>query len=156
MLFAQVENGEFVTWVNLVQDYPHTSFPTRLTASDLPEGVVMVHRDMDQPTGGLFARVVRAERPVYEHGRWVLPYRLNEMTPAEQQVELDAIAATVRAERDHRLTTSDWTQIADAPADRAAWAAYRQALRAVPEQAGFPLQVIWPSMPPVIASDPLE
>ncbi len=38
----------------------------------------------------------------------------------------------MRLARDARLAASDWTQLADAPVDRAAWAAYRQALRDFP------------------------
>ena len=56
-------------------------------------------------------------------------------------------AAQARAERDWLLDASDWTQVADAPVDQAAWAAYRQALRDLPQQAGFPRDVAWPEKP---------
>ena len=54
---------------------------------------------------------------------------------------------SVRTERNAKLSTTDWTQVADAPADKAAWATYRQSLRALPEQAGFPNTVTWPTAP---------
>jgi hypothetical protein len=57
------------------------------------------------------------------------------------------LADKSRAERDVLLAASDWTQVADAPVDQAAWAAYRQALRDVPEQEGFPANVVWPTKP---------
>ena len=56
-------------------------------------------------------------------------------------------SAAVRQERDKMLVDSDYTQVADAPADKGAWAAYRQALRDVPAQAGFPENVQWPEKP---------
>jgi hypothetical protein len=56
-------------------------------------------------------------------------------------------AEEIRAERDRLLKASDWTQVADAPVDQAAWAAYRQALRDVPQQEGFPENVVWPIKP---------
>jgi hypothetical protein len=59
----------------------------------------------------------------------------------------DRAAAEVRTERDAKLTESDWTQVADAPVDQAAWATYRQALRDIPSQAGFPNEVTWPTEP---------
>lgn len=34
--------------------------------------------------------------------------------------------------RDNELKATDWTQVADAPVDQAAWATYRQALRDLP------------------------
>jgi len=59
----------------------------------------------------------------------------------------EQLAAQVRAERDRLLADSDWTQVPDAPVDQAAWATYRQALRDVPEQVGFPEDVVWPTKP---------
>ena len=60
-----------------------------------------------------------------------------------------ATADDVRNERNARLVQSDWTQVADAPVDQAAWAVYRQELRDVTEQAGFPAAVEWPIKPEV-------
>ena len=59
----------------------------------------------------------------------------------------EQLAAQVRGERDRLLADSDWTQVPDAPVDQAAWATYRQALRDVPQQDGFPEEVTWPSKP---------
>lgn len=63
--------------------------------------------------------------------------------------DLDAaLAEAGRAERDRRLAASDWTQLADATLDdatRSAWAEYRQALRNVPQQEGFPWNINWPT-----------
>lgn len=53
----------------------------------------------------------------------------------------------VRRVRNNLLETSDWTQVTDAPVNQAAWASYRQELRDVPQQAGFPHNVTWPSKP---------
>jgi len=65
------------------------------------------------------------------------------------QAELEQIvfSQSVRAERDSLLSESDWTQVADAPVDKAAWATYRQALRDVPAQSGFPKSIDWPDTP---------
>lgn len=52
----------------------------------------------------------------------------------------------LRVERDRRLTASDWTQVADAPVDQAAWAVYRQALRDLPETADL-ADPVWPEPP---------
>ena len=78
---------------------------------------------------------------------------------AEEEAEWDAMeaewaagaderaATEIRTERDAKLTHSDWTQVLDAPVDQAAWAIYRQALRDIPAQAGFPNAVEWPTSP---------
>ena len=56
-------------------------------------------------------------------------------------------AASVRSERNRRLAACDWTQLPDAPVDRQEWATYRQELRDVSSQTGFPWNVVWPSEP---------
>ena len=56
----------------------------------------------------------------------------------------------VRAERNARLALCDWTQLPDADlttAERAAWKAYRKALRDITNAPGFPDAVEWPSAP---------
>jgi len=62
-------------------------------------------------------------------------------------VNLDRLAASLRDERTALLSDSDWTQMPDAPVDQAAWATYRQALRDVPQQAGFPKNILRPTAP---------
>ena len=59
----------------------------------------------------------------------------------------DRKAAEVRAERNTKLAATDWTQITDSTADKTAWAVYRQALRDIPAQAGFPWTITWPTQP---------
>jgi len=67
-----------------------------------------------------------------------------------KQEEHNATAAEVRRERNTLLDGTDRTQIADAPIPderRAEYVAYRQKLRDIPEQKGFPYEVEWPISP---------
>jgi len=41
----------------------------------------------------------------------------------------------------------DWKSFYDAPVDKAAWATYRQSLRDVTAQSGFPYSITWPTNP---------
>lgn len=59
----------------------------------------------------------------------------------------DVLSIEARTKRNALLASSDWTQVADAPVDQAAWATYRQALRDITIQAGFPEQINWPEAP---------
>jgi hypothetical protein len=83
----------------------------------------------------------------------VIPLTLEEATKLQSERDEweagadDRAAAEIRTERDAKLTQSDWTQVADAPVDQAAWASYRQALRDIPAQEGFPREVVWPDSP---------
>jgi hypothetical protein len=76
-------------------------------------------------------------------GKWQVHY-----TP--EQLPYEQVADTIRAERDILLTASDWTQVDDTPltnAKKIAWAQYRQALRDIPQQDGFPYDVQWSEKP---------
>ena len=71
------------------------------------------------------------------------------------QAELDAkAAAAVRAERDMKLATEvdpiagnalRWAALT--AEQQQAWADYRQALLDIPQQSGFPHDVVWPTKP---------
>jgi len=64
--------------------------------------------------------------------------------------DTETLAAEVRERRDELLRDCDWTQLPDTAItdDQAtAWASYRQALRDVPQQDGFPASVDWPERP---------
>lgn len=52
---------------------------------------------------------------------------------------------TVRDQRNALLQQSDVYALADRITDD--WTAYRQALRDIPSQAGFPASVTWPTKP---------
>ena len=65
----------------------------------------------------------------------------------EPPVDLEALAAQARSKRNQLLTASDWTQIPDVPVDQAAWATYRQELRDITSQEGFPEAITWPVAP---------
>lgn len=74
----------------------------------------------------------------YIEGNWVYTVIVRSKTAEEVQADVNARAAQKRAERNRLLAASDWTQVLDAPVDRTAWAAYRQQLRDITEQEGFP------------------
>jgi hypothetical protein len=87
--------------------------------------------------------------PVFstEDQRWTQTFTVRDMTTEEVQ-QRDAVqAAQVRSERNSKLAASDWTQLADSTADKQAWAAYRQALRDITAQVGFPWTIDWPVAP---------
>lgn len=53
----------------------------------------------------------------------------------------------LRSKRDALLAQSDWTQVADAPGNTAAWATYRQALRDLPANTADLADITWPTPP---------
>lgn len=66
---------------------------------------------------------------------------------AEQIAESQNLKNTeARAERNWLLSLTDWMALSDVTMS-AEWQAYRQALRDVPEQEGFPDNIVWPTKP---------
>lgn len=84
---------------------------------------------------------------VFKNGSWSFEDIPIVVIP-EKSPEQKAFEA--RAQRNTLLVKSDWTRLDDVPAwvNKPAWATYRQALRDVPQQAGFPNDITWPTEPP--------
>jgi hypothetical protein len=111
-----------------------------------------------QATGGTVYQYSQRQGVEQLDGKWYTKYILGpiftdgETTAAEQETAYKAMkdaeqAANVRRSRTEMLKDCDWTQIADSTADKTAWATYRQALRDITTQTGFPWTITWPTQP---------
>lgn len=151
-MFALIKNGVVVKYPyslrELKREHPDKSFGVNMSDQGLQEfGLFRVYNNPRPEESGI--TVVEESTPVFsqENGRWEQVWTVRNKS-AEEIAEQDAAqAAAVRAERNTKLSASDWTQVADAPVDQAAWAVYRQALRSISAQEGFPWAVTWPSQP---------
>ena len=65
----------------------------------------------------------------------------------DDEVSNEIFLARMRYWRDGELARTDWTQVADAPVDQAAWATYRQALRDLPASNSDPRKITLPVAP---------
>lgn len=158
-MFAEVNNQTVVTFPydydTLVKKNPSTRFPQEDLLS-------MYQGTKDNLAGNELVRVVMADEPSYDkktqtavlnsqpslvNGVWTLGWSIQALSAEEQAAKQAQQASIVRHDRNNRLSETDWTQVEDSPVDKAAWATYRQALRDVPTQAGFPWDVNWPSQP---------
>ena len=143
--------------------FPNTSLPQQLTEAlinDLGADVVF---EGPQASGGTVYQYSQAQSVEQIDGKWYTKYVLGPTfidtvvdgvttTALEHETAYKAQkdaeqAKSVRATRDAKLAECDWTQVADAPVDKAVWATYRQALRDITTQTGFPWTVEWPEKP---------
>lgn len=136
-MYALIENGE-ITRINI-------TLPTSIGNASIPKGATGLE------AFGLYP-IVGDEPSHTDRERIAGPQYVFDGTQVNRVFTVEAIpdeevAGQVRAERNDKLSASDWTQVADAPVDKAAWATYRQALRDVTAQAGFPWTIIWPDAP---------
>lgn len=140
-------------------------FPKEVTEEVLNEWGADIIFEGPQATGGTVYQYSQRDGVVQIGDKWYTKYILGPVftdrpatdtepakTAAEQEAEYKAMkdaeqAKSVRADRTKRLADSDWTQIADSTADKQAWAGYRQALRDITTQAGFPWTIDWPVAP---------
>lgn len=148
-MYAKVEKDTVIkfpyTMDDLRADYPMASISANLSDPLLAHlSLVRVvvtgapehdpTREVAEPTGCVFNR---------EKLRWETAFTIRPLTEAEIKAKADE----VRGQRGNLLSRCDWTQVLDAQVDRAAWAEYRQQLRDVPDQPGFPFSVVWPQEP---------
>jgi hypothetical protein len=119
-----------------------------------------------QATGGTVYQYSQAAGVEQIDGKWYTKYILGPVftdttvegvttTALEHETAYKASkdaeqAKSVRTSRDDKLKECDWTQLDDTPLSntvKATWAIYRQALRDVTMQAGFPWTITWPDAP---------
>jgi len=107
--------------------------------------VVPVTKCLDQkPNDGYLYEIKILQQT---DGSWAEKIVKIEISDEQYQNNVATLAQAVKADRDRMLAQSDWTQMPDAPvSNRQAWQTYRQALRDVPLQAGFPFNVQWPRL----------
>jgi len=93
-----------------------------------------------------------------DYAKFVAPYvRQWEAEKARQEAVAEAerndpvnVEARAREQRNALLSESDYILMPDYPLtdeQREAWTAYRQALRDLPEQEGWPMNIVWPEKP---------
>ena len=126
--------------------FPNTSLPQQLTEAII-NGLgadVVFEGPQAQPTR---YQTAYADGVHQVNGKWYTKYSVADMDD-EAKTALDAKQAeSVRTERTKKLAETDWTQLTDAPVNSALWGTYRQALRDVTTQTGFPWEVTWPTEP---------
>ena len=126
--------------------HPNTSFPPVLTVEILNDfgADPVLQGPQAQPTR---YQVSYSDGVEEINGQWFTKYSVADMDEEAKKSVDDRQADSVRTERNKKLADSDWTQgkdIADELSTK--YAVYRQALRDVPSQDGFPWGVVWPEV----------
>lgn len=131
---------------DLRREYPNTSFSAQPLPEELSHYNVFYVEPTAQPELDRYEKVnfsiEFAGNDLYREKWTVLEMDATERTAVDERQE-----NSVRHMRNKLLEDSDWTQLADVTVDKAAWAAYRQALRDISDQQGFPWNVTWPQPP---------
>lgn len=149
-MYVKVSNGVIekypYTTQNLRNDNPNTSFPLVIDNETLALFGVAPVTAQAQPFVDHTQRVVEGQ-PELVDGVWTQQWVIEDLSEEELARVNEAKAAEVRRSRNDKLAACDWTQLADAQVDKASWANYRQALRDLTTQEGFPWSVGFPEQP---------
>lgn len=143
-------NGIVVTETQFRAEHRNTSFPPTLTPELIDSFGYDPVFEGPQPTLIPPYQHARRDGVIQIDGKWYTHYVAAE-PDADDKARMDADQADrIRTERNRLLSESDWTQLADSPLDadaKLAWQLYRETLRMVPQQSGFPWNVDWPPVP---------
>lgn len=150
-MLIQIKDGKSighpVLESNFRQMFSNISFPQFFTPELVESFGFGMYDFTTQPEPGKYQKAVEAEPVKDEKGIYRQTWVIVDMSEEEKEYEDIKMASEMRQIRTMRLAGSDWTQVADAPVDKAAWSMYRQALRDITTQAGFPWAVEWPTQP---------
>ena len=133
------------------KDNPNTAFPTTLTDELLAHWNIFPVSIVDVPEYDANTQYVKTSAtPVLIDDVWTLQQEVVDKSDEQIQAESVNKSKSVRQGRDRLLSECDWVitkslELGEPVPD--AWATYRQALRDIPTQEGFPIDFDWPTKP---------
>lgn len=134
------------TLTDLRFDNPNTSFPDIITNEDAAFFNVFPVTPSEQPEETYDINLVRNAK--FENGKWVEFWTSSPATEEQKQERIQAKSTQIRNLRNELLKESDWTQLPDVSNTISTnWSSYRQSLRDITNQPGFPWSVTWPTEP---------
>ena len=153
MLYIKISDGQVKEYPysleKLRDENPNVSFPQTPDENTLQSYGVCKVVGVNRPTVG-YAKNVSEALPEFVDGQWVQSWEVTDATSEEIALRLKSLSDKVRSKRDALLSDSDWVVIKSvegATQVPSAWATYRQELRDITNQTGFPAEVVWPTKP---------
>jgi hypothetical protein len=147
MLIRIRNTGAVMTEQEFRRLHPNTSFPQQITVEMLAAYDADPVLNGPQPTTTRY-QVAAQDGVELLDGQWFTKFIAVDMDEEAKQALDSQQSKAVREDRNKRLSDCDWTQGKDIPDNISIpWAAYRQALRDIPAQPGFPWSVEWPTQP---------
>jgi len=151
-MYIKVTNGVIEKYPysigELRKDNPGTSFPKNPSNELLAEWNVFPVTPVGAPSVD-HTKHVNEGTPVYDGG-WKQTWVVTDASQEEIDEATESQAERVRSDRDSRLAKTDWMVIKHLELNEnipGKWEVYRQDLRDVPQQPGFPWNVTWPIEP---------
>jgi hypothetical protein len=134
----------------LRSDNPGTSFPVEMSDSELSQWGVYPVTEEPAPTINEATEQAEQAAPALINDSWQVEWVISEASGEEQEQRTTKKASEIRFIRNQALKGSDFTQLLDYAGNantKAQWSDYRQFMRDIPKQVGFPWDVTWPNPP---------
>lgn len=162
MLYVELATGQPKTKVQLIEENKNVSLPTYWTDNTLRGLGVKAVAKVDPPAVNSYQDAVLDGIEQVDgvwREKWVVQSKFTEYTNSEGVVqtveaqqsaydarETEALALKERAKRDALIAETDFYALSDVTMS-AEMATYRQALRDISSQEGFPNSITWPTKP---------
>ena len=148
------EQGEPINYPVVEENFrmlfPNKTFPSLLTPASVSGTGFALYEFSQQPELTRYEKMVEGKPRKTEDGRVFQTWFVVEMDENEKAVTDSKQSDVIRYERNLRLSKTDWVFAPDSPLNdtkKQQYVVYRQSLRDVPSQAGFPWDVQWPIEP---------
>lgn len=140
-MYIKITNGvpEKYTIGQFRRDNPNVSYPKTIPLSFLAEQDVYPLTETNKPSFDILTQNCVEGTPEYVNGAWLKTWVVENRPQEEAE-------ARIRSRRNDLISETDWRVLPDQTPSQA-WLDYRQALRDVTDQEGFPYSVTWPIDP---------
>jgi hypothetical protein len=153
-MFIQIKDGQpfgyAVVEENLRMLYPNVTFPKVFFPSDVEPYGFGIYEFTQIPEVPRFKKLIEIDPVKRDNGIYYQTWGFEDMNEEEKIASTEVKTIEIKRQRNFNLMSSDWTQLPDVTLSeekKTNWNNYRQSLRDISEQSGFPWDVIWPSQP---------
>lgn len=145
MEIALIQDDQIIEVGHYKKLFPATSFPTTGPDADFMAANNALGVTVWKAHDSAIEKLMPCDP--YIEDEQVFTVTVTAKTEEDLAADLLILTTAIRAKRNQLLLESDWTQIPDVPLDKEAWGLYRQALRDITAQEGFPQNVTFPDKP---------
>lgn len=145
MEIAVIQEDTIVQIGHYKSIFPNVSFPTTGPDKSFMESNSVLGVTVWKPHDSITQKLVSCN-PYIEDDQ-VFTVEVVQKSQEDLDADIQNAANQIREKRNQLLISSDWTQVTDAPVNKEFWATYRQELRDITTQEGFPFTVTWPIIP---------
>lgn len=149
MEYIKISTNEYpITMQDIKREHPNTSFPADINIfSDciVDFGYAPVF-PVEPPVVDYTKNIIKGN-PIKTETRYEQTWVVVNASEEEIKERTENKVIEIKKKRNELLQKTDWTQLPDSNVDKDSWVEYRNLLRNIKDQPGFPWEVVWPPTP---------